>query len=265
MVNGERLERVTASVGLLDWPGSRVPTGLNVFVGQVVSIRHGLTRTSVQVKVDRHVIVRSRRPARGQAWPLALVGEWVRVRIPPEAVLVETMDLWPGRPRWNRWRGRIVLVGPTTEGSHVTVKLKGTSLSLFSVNRIAGLQHRPDVGTGVTMAVDPERVELRWAEEAEGFDISPIQARMPLCPLDYHRNERVWLKGVVQSVRRQSEACVVELLIGDARVAAQVDVHSGLEWMEQPGRAIELHMSQWEAWIKPAGSDGEAVPCRLTY
>ncbi len=237
----------------------------NVLMGRVVSIRHGMTRTNVHVKVDQDVIVRSRRRTDGETWPTANVDEWVYVRIPEEAVFIGTAELPPGRPRWNHWMGRIVLVGPIAEGSRVTVIIKGEPITLHSANPVLGLHRRPQTWDCVTVAVDPERVELCRVEKTNGFESSQIQMGGVLCLRDHHWGDRVWLKGAIQSVRRLPDACIAELKIGDAHLTAYVEQNPAFDGLWEPGLAIELHMSQWEAWIKPAGNVLGVVPCRLTY
>ena len=76
---------------------------------------------------------------------------------------------------------------------------------------------------------------------------------------------RVWLKARVQGVRRAESGCVVSLDVGGAHVSALVCGDQDLlcEWV--PGLPVEMHVDQWDAWLRPTGAGLDAVMCTLMY
>ncbi|MES4785607.1 MAG: hypothetical protein C4294_07060, partial [Nitrospiraceae bacterium] len=123
--------------------GSR--PGWNLITGQVVSILHGLTRATMKVTTEDHTIFRARCPSE---------------LFPADAVLLGTAGVWPGKDRWNRWTGRIVLVEPGLSAGAITVKLYGKSWTLTSTGPIIGQPLRPQAWDPVNIVIDPERISL---------------------------------------------------------------------------------------------------------
>ncbi len=76
---------------------------------------------------------------------------------------------------------------------------------------------------------------------------------------------RVWLKGTVQAIRQVPTGWLLSFDIGGARVSSLVCAEVGLPWHLMPGVQVEVHVGQWEAWIKPVGMDTSPVQCRLLY
>ncbi|MGH7254006.1 MAG: hypothetical protein ACREIE_09440, partial [Nitrospiraceae bacterium] len=172
-----------------------------------------------------------------------------------------TSGTWPGKNRWNRWEGRIVLVAPVDAEPMITVKVQGVDVTLKSTGPVSGLGRRPQVWDEVNIAVDPEKVKLvlQTAESSpRRFDQIGMGGGTLAGP-------HVWLKGLLQAVHEVSSGWLLSLEIGGAHVSALVSLEAiqEISWARMPGEQVEVHVDQWDAWVKPSGAGAEPIPCRL--
>ena len=230
----------------------------NLLSGLVVSTLHGLTRTTIKVMTDNDAILKIRcSPERLQDRSLHM-GQEVVAQIHTNAVLLGMAGIWPGGDRWNRWTGRIVLVEPGAERPLITVKLQGKSCTLKCTGPVVGQTFRPEAWEMVNIVIDPEKVALMPQQTAR-------QSRWAATSSATYQRPRVWLKARVEAIRRAESGCVVSLDVGGARVSALVcgDQDALFEWA--PGLPVEMHVDQWDAWLRPAGEGLDAVMCKLMY
>jgi hypothetical protein len=244
-----------------DWTqeqSKRVFTDCNHLAGRVISILHGLMRTTIKAMTEDEVLLTARFPSEGFQQNSLHIGQHISARIAADAVLLGTGGLWPGRERWNRWNGRIVLVDPGLYAPMVTVKIQGTSCTLKSTGPVAGQPLRPESWEPVNIAIDPEHVTL--VPQSRG-----MRDRGLADSIQTHAGNRVWLKARIEAVRRAESGCVVSLNIGGARVSALIygDEETMREWL--PGSPVEMHVGQWEAWLRPPGDGLDAIMCKLVY
>jgi molybdopterin-binding protein len=237
---------------------SMSPSVWNLVAGHIGSILHGLTRTTIKVVTEDGATIRLRCPSERFQQMSLHIGQQVMAQIHANAVLLGMAGTWPGGDRWNRWTGRIVLVEPGAERPLITVKLQGKSCTLKCTGPGVGKSSRPEAWDTVNIVIDPEKVALmpqrsagrsRWAATSAGT----------------YERPRVWLKARVEAVRRAESGCVVSLDVGGAHVSALVcgDQDALCEWA--PGLPVEMHVDQWDAWLRPAGDDIDAVMCKLMY
>src|SRR5687768_13503515 len=96
----------------IQMPSSSPSTVWNHLAGRVISILHGLTRTTIKVMTEDEVILTTRCSSEYFQLVCVQIGQCVTAHITADAVLLGRGGIWPGRERWNRWTGRIVLVDP---------------------------------------------------------------------------------------------------------------------------------------------------------
>lgn len=130
----------------------------NLLAGRVVSILHGLTRTSVKMVTDNEATVRVRCSSERFQQMSLHIGQRVVAQIRADAVLLGVAGMWPGGDRWNRWTGRIVLAEPGVEVPVITFKLQGKSCTLKCTGPVVGQALRPEAWDAVTIVIDPEQV-----------------------------------------------------------------------------------------------------------
>ncbi|WP_447983560.1 hypothetical protein [Nitrospira sp. Nam74] len=230
----------------------------NLLSGRVVSTLHGLTRTTIKVMTDDDAIFRIRcSPERVEERSLH-IGQQVVAQIHVNDVLLGMGGIWPGGDRWNRWPGRIVLVEPGAERPLITVKLQGVSRTLQSTGPVVGQSFRPEAWDPVNIVIDPEKVALMPQQNAR-------RSRWTATRASTYQHPRVWLKARVETVRRAGTGWLVSLDVGGAHVSALVcgDQDVLCEWV--PGLPVEMHVDQWDAWLRPTGAGPDAIMCKLTY
>ena len=76
---------------------------------------------------------------------------------------------------------------------------------------------------------------------------------------------RVWLRATIVDVDRSSDRCLLSLLVGTARVSVLVEQEHDHFTGWAVGMLIEIHISPYEAWVKPYGVDSSPVLCGLLY
>jgi len=234
------------------------PSVWTVINGRVVSILHGLTRTTIRIMVEDDTTIRVRCPSEFFERVGFHVGQQVVARIPAEGVLLGTIGIWPGSSRWNRWGGRIVLVEPGVSAPMITVKPQGKSWTLKSTGPVVGLP-RPQTWEPVSIVIDPEKVTLvpqRVANiERNLWAAQSIQTA---------GNSPVWLRARIESVRTGAQGSVISLDVGGLHVSALIcRDEAPYEWA--PGLPVEIHIGQWEAWLRPEGDRADPIFCRLMY
>jgi molybdopterin-binding protein len=230
----------------------------NHLAGRVISILHGLTRTTIKVMTEDEVILTTRCSSEYFQLVCVQIGQCVTAHVTADAVLLGTGGIWPGRERWNRWTGRIVLVDPGLSDPMITVKLQGKSCTLKSTGPVVGQTIRPEAWEMVNIVIDPEKVALMPQQIAR-------QSRWAVTSAATYERPRVWLKARVEGVRRAESGCVISLDVGGAHVSALVcgDQDALCEWV--PGLPVEMHVDQWDAWLRSAGDGVDAVMCKLMY
>ncbi len=229
----------------------------NVVSGRVVSILHGLTRTTIKVTMEDQATLRVRCASEFFERVGFHVGQQVIARIPAEEVLLGTMGIWPGNNRWNRWGGRIVLVEPEVSAPISTVKPQGKSWTLKSTGPVVGQPLPPQVWEPVTIVIDPEKVTL--VPQLVGN-----MSRSKWAALQTAGNSPVWLRARIESVRTGAQGSVISLDVGGAQVSALIGRDEAqCEWV--PGLPVEIHVGQWDAWLRPAGDRTDPIFCRLIY
>lgn len=229
----------------------------NLLAGRVVSILHGLTRTSVKLVTDNEATLGVRCSSEHFQEMNMHIGQRVVAQIRADAVLLGAAGVWPGGYRWNRWTGRIVLVEPGAEVPAITVKLEGKSCTLKCTGPVVGQPLRPEAWDPVSIVIDPEQVALMPQQSA---------TRTRWTTTDVPTSERrVWLKARVEAVRKSASGSVVALDVGGAHISALVcgDHDAPFEWT--PGLPVEMHIDQWDAWLRPTGEGLDAILCKLVY
>ncbi len=244
--------------GSIQMPSNSSSIVWNHLAGRVISILHGLTRTTFKVMTDNEVALTIRCPSESFKEVSVHIGQCVTAHITANAILLGARGMWPGKDRWNRWTGRIVLVEPGHSAPMITVKVQGTRCTLKSTRPVAGQPVRPQAWEPVNIAIDPEHVILVPQTRV-------MRDRYPATSVRAHDGHRVWLKGRVEAVRKGDSGCVVSLDVGGARVSALIygDEETMREWL--PGSLVEMHVGQWEAWLRPPGDGLDAIMCKLVY
>jgi molybdopterin-binding protein len=169
----------------------------NHLAGRVISILHGLTRTTVKVMTEDEAIFIVRCPSKRFEEINVRIGQQAMVQVNAHDVLLARAGRWPGKDRWNRWTGRIVLVEPGTEAPMLTVKLQGKSCMLKCTGPVLGLASRPETWDTVNIVVDPEQVAMLPRQSATRSRWAATSVRTYECP-------RVWLKARVETVRKSA-------------------------------------------------------------
>lgn len=259
-LNEKRLPNGHAAYGSTD---EAVAAGSvwNTVAGSVVSIHQGLTNTGMHLHIGEHTTLRLRRPSDAIDGQMVRIGQKVTAHLALDSVLLAMPGKWPGKDRWNRWSGRIVLVEPAASSSLITVKVQGEQWTLKSRGLVLGSDRPPRTWDHVNIVVDPARVALR--------QLTVDESARTAWPMAVHARGltggRVWLRGFVQAIRQVPTGWLLSLDIGGARVSALVCAEAGLPWHVMPGVQVEVHVGQWEAWIKPCGIGREPVQGRLLY
>ena len=121
-----------------------------------------------------------------------------------------------------------------------------------------GQRLRPEAWEPVTIVIDPENVTLMPKPSVTRNHWTAARAGA-------HESHRVWLKARVDGVRKGDSGCVISLNVGGARVSALLceDQDTRCEWT--PGLPVEMHVGQWEAWLRPTAKDADGVMCKLIY
>lgn len=132
----------------------------NYLTGRVVSMLCGLTRTTVQVMTADGVNLKARCASEIFEEMSLRIDQPVVARINAHDVLIGMAGMWPGKERWNRWSGRIVLVGPMDFAPLLTVKLQGKTCTLTSSGPVIGQRLRLEAWEPVNIVIDPENVAL---------------------------------------------------------------------------------------------------------
>lgn len=226
--------------------------------GRVVSILCGLTRTTVKLLTEGEVVLTVRCSSENFEPMNVRIGHHMTAQINAHDVLLGTAGMSLGKERWNRWSGRIVLIGPGGSTPLITVKLQGKGCILKSTGPVVGQPLRPEAWEPVSIVIDPENVTLAPHRRAT-HDIGAATG------VGMHDSHRVWLKARVEAVRRGESGSVVSLDVGGTRVSAVLcgDHATLCEWT--PGLPVEMHVGQWEAWLRPTGDRIDAVMCKLVY
>jgi hypothetical protein len=229
----------------------------------VEAIQQGLSGTGVRIRTSKHVSLRVRWPFDPGKDLSVTIGQRVTARIAVADVLLGAAGVWSGHARWNRWVGRIVLVEAREAATTVTVKLRGADMTLKSTGPVLGLNRRPQTWDAVTVAVDPERIELACHRKDDGlrlFGRTQMGGGVVV-------EDRVWLGGVLQAVREVSAGWLLSLEIGDACVSALVNGEAldGIFQAWIPGEKLAVHVDQWNAWIRRCRTNTDPVLCRLVH
>ena len=246
---------------VLDAHPARGPVYRNRARVEVVSIHRGLDWVTVRcLSVGGEVPVCVRWRNQMNVEPGVRVGDQLDVSIRSDAVLLGARDIWPGLPRWNRWRGRIVLARPQEESCAITVKLLGASWTLMSTNRVEGCGRPPRAWDEVNIVIDPAAIRLRKAREdfdtGKWVSVAAIQAMSP---------PRVSMKGQLSLLRQTPSGYLISMEIGSAMVSAVMD--AGPDSLEgwRPGMLLDVSMSGSDAWVRPSGTQTALIKCALVY
>jgi hypothetical protein len=235
----------------------------NLVPGSVLSIHQGLTMTGTRIKVGEHATLRVRWPTGDRNDDRLRIGQQVVVRISPSAVLLGAPGVWPGKDRWNRWTGRIVLVEPGRPNGMVTVKSFGENWTLMSAGSVLGLGRLPQTWDTVNIVVDPAKVRLdhQVSRERRG-GCHWTTAGTNQTPVD----RRVWMKGRLSGdVSDVPSGWFLPLEIGTAHVGAVVAPEQDIPQDLVAGSELEVHIDQGEAWLKLSKWDPLPIPCSLVY
>jgi hypothetical protein len=238
------------------------PCVYNLIPGSVEAISQGLTLTGIRVKVGSRALLRIRWSSESYDEPPVQIAQRIVARIPADAVLLGAIGIWPGKNRWNRWAGRIVLVeedGAT--GLMITVKLRGECLTLKSPGPVIGLGRRPQTWDLVNIVVDPTRVTQVVRIPSLFFEPSHWTTENT----QMLTGTQVWMKGRVEGVRQVTAGPLLSLRIGDAHVHALVSQEQKTLWCPEPDTEVQIHVGHWEAWVKPLDQDVEPISCSLLY
>ncbi len=233
----------------------------NRVAGKVVAIHQGLVRTTVRLAVGNRVELRSRSASAVEAEAPVRIGERLHAEIDAEAVLLGVPSVWPGRERWNRWTGRIVLVEPHEPAGLVTVKVKGESWTLKSKRGVMDAQRFPRTWDPVNIVVDPEAVRLSH----ETLGQAPRGYAWTVGSPQRTGAGRVLMKGRVRSARLRAAGSLVTIEVGTAVVSALITDADEPRCNWEPGMTVDLSVGELEAWVKPSDQDGELLRCDLLY
>ena len=171
-----------------------LPRVRNYLKGTVISLHEGLTRIGCHVALADGGTIRLRLPGTFRRQPRMHIAQRVTVKISPVAVLLGAPGVWPGKPRWNRWEGRIVLVEAGTPPV-VTLKVLNERLTLKSVAPVLGLERSPRTWDPVSIVIDPEKVKLVGYQAEHGA----LRPRLMIENSQAPPASRVWLKGRVEA------------------------------------------------------------------
>jgi len=243
-------------------PGS-IPLGnsgprWNYITGRVSSILHGLTRATIKVMMEDDVSFKVRCASDMFEEMNLRIDQPVVARINAHDVLLGAAGIWPGKERWNRWNGRIVLVNPADSDPLITVKLQGKSCTLVSTGPVIGHSLRPETWEPVSIVIDPETISLAPY-------LQTTRQRWTATHVPIHERHRVWLKARVEAVRKSDSGSIVSLDVGGTHISALVCGDDDIPYEWAPGLSVEMHVDQWEAWLRPAGDGLDAVMCKLVY
>src|SRR5207249_98137 len=80
-----------------------------------------------------------------------------------------------------------------------------------------------------------------------------------------HDTHRVWLKARIEAIRKSASGSVVSLDVRGTQISALICGDQDIPYEWAPGLPVEMHVDQWEAWLRPAGDGIDAVMCKLMY
>lgn len=234
---------------------------VNVISAQITVIHRGMMRVGIRLLVGERTDLAVRLPLSHYLTDDLSAGQWVRALIPAEAVHLEAGYFRQGKRRWNRWIGQIALVDSVQGERVITVKLHNDQLTLKSCGSTIASNWRPQVWDTVNIVVDPAKITL---------DAVPHHSRSPMPSRKVERNERlpdarVWLKGQITHIGHSQEGTLLSLLIGTASVSVFIDQEDDDVRRWTTDMNVEIHVDQYDAWLKPRGSNGSAILCGILY
>jgi len=234
---------------------------LNVISAQVAAIHRGMVRVGIRLRVGQRTDLAVRLPLSHYLTNDLSAGQWVRALIPAEAVQLEAGYFRQGRRRWNRWIGRIVLVDSVQAERVATVTLHNDQITLKSCGSMIGSNWVPQAWDTVNIVVDPASITL---------DTLPRISSSPALSRNGEKNNpvsdaRVWLKGQITHIGHSHEGTLLSLLIGSAHVSVFIDQEDDDFRRWTSGMNVEIHVAQYDAWLKPSGTDRSAIFCGILY
>lgn len=234
---------------------------VNVVPAQVASIYRGLVRVGIRLRVGERTNLAVRLPlGHGMANNLS-AGQWVKALIPSEAVQLEAGYFRQGKRRWNRWIGNVLSVESASGEQMVTVGLHNDQFMLTSCGSIMGSDRCLQVWDTVNVVVDPTRITLEAASAAGSAWSQKEEEGLS----DLLADSRVWLRARIVEVGKAPEGRLLSLLVGSARVSALVGWESDSFGQWAHGMAVEIHVGQYEAWLKPRGNGCAPILCGILY
>lgn len=234
---------------------------VNAVSAQVAAIHRGMVRVGIRLRIGERTDLAVRLPLSHYLSNDLSAGQWVRALIPAEAVQLEAGYFRQGKRRWNRWIGRIVLVESVQEERVVTVTFHNDQITLKSCGSTTGSNWSPQAWDTVNIVVDPTNITL---------DILPRISSSPVLSRNGEQNDpvsdaRVWLKGQITHIGHSQEGTLLSLLIGTAQVSVFIDQEADDFRRWTSGMNVEIHVDQYDAWLKPRGSDRSAIFCGILY
>jgi hypothetical protein len=234
---------------------------VNVISAQVAAIHRGMIRVGIRLRVGERTDLAVRLPLSHCLTNDLSAGQWVRALIPAEAVQLEAGYFRQGKRRWNRWIGRIVLVDSVQGERVATVTLHNDQITLKSCGLMIGSNWVPQAWDTVNIVVDPTNITL---------DTLPRISSSSVLSRNGEKNNpvsdaRVWLKGQITHIGHSQEGTLLSLLIGSAHVSVFIDQEDDDFRRWTSGMAVEIHVDQYDAWLKPRGHDRSAIFCGILY
>ena len=227
----------------------------NILTGIVISKQEGLTRTTVRIRVGERADLRARWPASSPAHGAVDIGQTVRLTIPTEAVQLEAGGFRRSKQRWNRWIGRIVLVGQSNREPVLTVKVYRDTITLKSLGPVIGASAPLTTWDTVNIVVDPQRVQLTPLSYASTMEApSRFSAPARSAPTS------VWLRATIRSVRSISSGQLVALNIGGVPLAAIIETSRAAMSAWTAGASVEINIGHCDAWIRRC-TESPLLPC----
>ncbi|MGQ0812406.1 MAG: hypothetical protein ACT4OO_14445 [Nitrospiraceae bacterium] len=238
-----------------------VPSSINHLIGSVRSIHNGVTCAMVRLRVGQRLDLRVKWMSGSMIERAPQAGQGFVATISPNDVTLEAGMFRRGKERWNRWPGRIVLVDTRASEPLITVKIHGEDVILNSRGSVIGLDRAPQVWDTVNIVVDSTRVQLQHLDPRTNRP----RAFWTEGAATMQTDSRVWMKGLVRGANRLPTGWLVALEIGTARVSALVGRAWEMENRLEIGVPMQVHVGQYEAWLKPYGMDAKPIRCDLLY